>query len=108
KKPAPAAAGSAPLIDTSLAAQNAARMLTAKARMGEAASGSSETEKESASFKQLKESVNRPSGQSAANVLWKALGPSKSDLPAHGGNQVAHNQTFGSSARVNVPRRTNG
>lgn len=105
KAEAPAAAAGTPMVDTGLAAQAAARMLAAKAKLGgaEVAAGNKET----STFKQLKESLNKPASSLAANVLGNTFGPQKSNLPTHTQGQVYHNQTQGSS-RVNVPRRTAG
>ena len=55
KKPAPAGS---PLIDTNLAAENAAKMLVAGFSMS--AKGSGAPRQESAMFKQLKAGLNKP------------------------------------------------
>jgi len=107
KKPAVPAGGNL-IVDTSRAAEAAARMLAARAKLGTAAEPAS-AEKESSAFKQLKEGLNKPHAQTAAAALGNSLGPAKQNLPQHTGQQqVAHNQTYGGASRVNVPRRTAG
>ena len=105
-KKSPASPAGSPLVDTGLAAQNAARMLASRAKLGSALNPSGGG-KESASFKQLKESVNNPGGPSGGD-LSKALGPQKTHLPASQYNQIFHNQTQGGVGRINLPRRTGG
>ena len=66
---------------------------------------------ESTSFKNLKESLNKPHSQIMGGLLDKISmpGQKKSALPFGGGKQVGHNQIIGSDAsRKNVPRRTGG
>ena len=106
KKAAPAAPASSSMVDTDLAAANAARMLASRAKLGPVANTPTD-QKESASFRQLKESLKKPAEQSVDN-LSKALGPQKTHLPLSQYNQVFHNQTQGGVGRVNVPRRTPG
>lgn len=99
------ASASAPLIDTSLAADSAARFLVAGIHSKKPQQGS--TRPESALFKQLKSGLNKPA--SGMNTLLdKTHGPSQ--IKGHGhSKQVGHNQTIGSdAARKNVPRRTAG
>ncbi len=109
KPPAPAV-GQAPLIDTNLAAEAAARMLAAKAKLHVDPNQVSNAEagKESAAFQQLKQSLNRPPAHTVTSALGSAFGEHKSNLPTPDRNQVAHNQTTGGVGRVNVPRRTAG
>ena len=107
KAAAPAAAATGvPMIDTANAAVNAAKLLAGRAKQAEP---KVQETKESGNFKQLKQSLNRPTASQSATLLGNSLGATKSGLPFHqqGSKQVAHNQTFG-VARVNVPRRTNG
>jgi hypothetical protein len=103
-------AGGAPLIDTDLAAQAAARMLLA--RSAGAGAGKLPVGKESASFKQLKDSVGKPNVHSMDTLLNNTApaGAKRQNLPTAGGrNQVGHNQTFGADvSRASVPRRTGG
>jgi hypothetical protein len=106
QKPATPLAG-LPLIDTDLAAQTAARMLAARARLKAAADEPAEAGKESASFKAMKDHLQHPAAHAASSALGTAYGPQKSNLPAMGRDQVFHNQTQGVS-RINVPRRTAG
>ncbi len=107
-KKAAQATSPAPLIDTSLAALNAARILAAKAKLGPAAENlEPDSSKESGNFKQLKESLNRSASHAVSSALGTSFGHQKSNLPVPAKQQVAHNQTQGVS-RVNVPRRTAG
>lgn len=111
KAPAkPSAPPAQPLVDTNLAAMNAARMLASRAKLGDAAQPeTADASHESGNFKQLKQSLNKPAGQAVTSALGNAFGPSKSNLPLHGfTKQTAHNQTQGGFNRINVPRRTGG
>jgi hypothetical protein len=95
-----------PMINTSMAAASAARLLVGRAKLS--GGQAQPAEKESGSFKQMKQSLNRPAATQPSQVLGNALGQQRSNLPAQQGpNQVAHHQTFGAS-RINVPRRTQG
>ncbi len=107
KAPKPDAAQ--PQIDPAQSAAAAAAMiaqgLTAPAPVSDA------PKTESTSFRNLKQSLNKPHSQTMGNLLDKLAPPGqkKSSLPFGGGKQVGHNQTFGSDAsRRNVPRRTGG
>jgi len=63
---------------------------------------------ESASFKQLKEGLNKPAS-SVGNLLGAPAGQKKSNLPFGGQKQSFRNQTFGADVnRTGVPRRTGG
>ena len=108
KKTTAPATTAAPVIDTAQLAVAAAKSVGAKATFTPAAAGA----KESAGFKQLRESLNHPTAAgSMANVLNQAAGPSnkKSGGPHFGGKQVGRNQTFGADVnRTGVPRRTGG
>jgi hypothetical protein len=102
-----AAAPSAPLIDTSLAAQTAAK-LVARRDMLEGARNS-ESRQESSSFRQMKESMNKPASQAPASFLQNTAPQKKSNTPFSGFNQVGKGQTFGADVnRSGVPRRTGG
>jgi hypothetical protein len=103
------APGGQPLVDTNLAAQAAAKRVVAG--LGPATNVSSEPMAESASFKHLKDSLNKPTAGGLASMLDKTAGPGqkKSNLPFHGGKQMGRNQTFGADVnRTGVPRRTGG
>ena len=105
----PATAPSTPMIDTGLAANSAAKLIAAKASV--APGGSGAPSQESASFKNLKQSLNKHSSTSMASFLDKTAGPGQKrpNLPAFGGKQVGRNQTFGADVnRSGVPRRTGG
>ena len=106
KKP-PAAAG-APLIDTSLAAQAAAKMVAHRDLLGSARTELGE-KRESSAFKQLKQSLTNPIPQGPGGLLQNPPPQRKGNLPLGGRNQVGHNQTFGPDVtRTGVPRRTSG
>jgi hypothetical protein len=96
-----------PLIDTSLAASTAARMIAARnASAGNAASA--EKPHESGTFKQLKEGLAKPS-PALGGSLGPIAGQNKSNLPHTFAKQVGRNQTFGADVnRAGVPRRTGG
>ena len=99
-----------PMVDTQLAAQAAARMVTARAT-GMGPTQRSGEQKETSTFKQLKESFSKPHGAGVGNILNSTTSEAarKGNLPHHGGKQKGHNQTFGSDASKNfVPRRTGG
>lgn len=109
-KAAKPAGPAVPMVNTSLAAEAAARMVTAKAAGVNPAAPAGE-KKETAAFKQLKQSFAKPHAASVGNVLNSTISPAakKSNMPFQGGKQVGHNQTFGSDASKNfVPRRTGG
>jgi len=109
KKPVkPPVRPAAPLIDTSLAAQAAAKMVAHREFLGEAKAEGAE-KKESSSFKQLKESLTKPAAHGPASFLQNTAPPKKSNLPIGGPNQIRRNQTFGADVnRAGVPRRTGG
>jgi hypothetical protein len=103
----PAAPAPAPLIDTALVAQTAARLLAARARLHGAPPAPAEQQKESGTFRQLKESLNRQPQHVITSALGSTFGEHKSNLPTPG-KQVAQSQTQANIARINVPRRTAG
>jgi hypothetical protein len=108
KKSAAPSTSDAPMIDTAHAAMAAAKLVKAKTALSSATGGT--PMKESAAFKNLKDSVNKPSS-SMGNFLNDSAAPEhkKSNLPAFGGKQVGRNQTFGADVnRASVPRRTGG
>jgi hypothetical protein len=108
KKPA-SSGGAAPLIDTNLAASAAAAMILNRAGTAPAASGQPVAKKESSSFKNLKDSLNKPASQTLGGTFGNIAGQKKSNLPMGGGKQVGRNQTFGADVnRAGVPRRTGG
>lgn len=112
-KPAkPAVPPAGPLIDTSLAAENAARMLTARAAGALPAEEGEGDKKETALFKNLKENVAKPHASSVDSLLNSTASSAskKSAQPfISGGKQVGQNQTFGADvSRRNLPRRTGG
>jgi len=96
-----------PLIDTSLAAQAAAKMVVNRDMLG--SSKPSGEKKESGSFKQLKESLLKPAVQGPGGLLSPVSQQKKTNSGFGGRNQVGHNQTFGADVnRSGVPRRTSG
>lgn len=105
-------AGGAPMIDTGLAAQAAARMLLARSSGAAAATRQASAAGESEGFKQLKNNLGKPHPQAMEALLNNTAPPGskRSNLPIPGGrNQVGHNQTFSADvSRAGVPRRTGG
>jgi hypothetical protein len=110
-KAKPTADQGSPMIDTGLAAESAAKRVAAGFGVPAVVSGSTPS-RESASFKNLKDSFNKPASAGLANILDKTAGPAgakKPNLPFAGGKQVGRNQTFGADVnRTGVPRRTGG
>jgi hypothetical protein len=117
KKPAAGAGGKplVPLIDTGLAAQTAAAMVAHRGAGGTApAGGASTPSQESSTFKNLKESLSKPTAGGLGGILGtgsgqkkfpQQFGGGKPSGPASGGR----NQTFGADVnRAGVPRRTGG
>lgn len=95
----------APLIDTSLAAEAAARLVGNRDLLA----GAQGDKRESGAFKQLKESLNKPAAHGPASFLHSTSPQKKLNLPFGGRKQVGHNQTFGADVnRAGVPRRTGG
>jgi hypothetical protein len=116
KKPAAAAKSAAPaesggiFVDTSLAAGSAARLLAARVATN-AASSNVQQRPESSMFKQMKDGLAKPAGQTISHLLDKQGGASqkKSATPFGPGQQIGRNQTFGADVnRAGVPRRTGG
>ena len=104
KKGPPAGSTGAPLIDTSLAAAAAAKMVANRDRLmaGENRGGSG-------LIKQLKDSLNKSAAAGPADFLHTTSPNKNPNLPFGGRNQVGHNQTFGADVnRTGVPRRTGG
>jgi hypothetical protein len=103
KKPSKPAAAP-PLIDTSLAAQAAAKMVANRDLLTQGAG----EKRQSGSFKQLKEQLLKPTTQGPGGILQPKDSQKKFN-PILGRNQVGHNQTFGADVnRTGVPRRTGG
>jgi len=99
----------APLVDTNLAAEAAAKRVVAG--LAPTMGGSALPVRESAAFKHLKDSLSKPASSGLAGILDKTAGPSQkqSNAPFHGGKQLGRNQTFGADVnRTGVPRRTGG
>lgn len=99
-----------PMIDTSLAAENAARMLAAGFSRRERHAQDDDEKKEGSLIKQLKAELNKPAAHAVSSVLDKSAGAGQKrpNLP-FGRKQVGHNQTFGPDlTRSGVPRRTGG
>jgi hypothetical protein len=107
---APAQPTGAPMIDTNLAAQNAAAMLINRDTLESAATppaAEDEKPKESSTFKNLKEQLARPKPSGLGGLLGPVGGEKKSS--GHFFNQQkGHNQTYGGFNKTGVPRRTNG
>jgi hypothetical protein len=107
-KPQAAAKPAVAVADPTFAVQAAAAMVGQKVTGANSSGG----KKESSTFKQLKEGLNKPAIQSINNLLDKTGSNTakKSALPfSHNTKQVGHNQTFGADVnRAGVPRRTGG
>ena len=106
--------GASPMIDTNLAAQAAAKMLTAglpsRNAAGGASGGAGGGKPQSAMFKQMKDGLSKPHLSGMNNLLDKSA-PTGSKRPDQlkGPQQIGHNQTFGADVnRAGVPRRTPG
>lgn len=112
KKAATSGAPQAPMIDTNLAASAAAAMILNRAVTGggHAQAGAVQpAKKESAAFKNLKDSLNKPASQGLGNTFGNIGTQKKSGQNFGGGKQVGRNQTFGADVnRTGLPRRTGG
>jgi hypothetical protein len=104
--------GAAPLVDTNLAAEAAAKRVVAG--FGPVKISSHTTTPpaiaQSASFKQMKESLSKPTA-GLAGILDKTAGPvQRQPNSSFGvGKQTGRNQVFGADVnRTGVPRRTGG
>jgi len=116
--------GSVPLIDTSLAAETAAKYVVNRALLGNAAASTpaatqnadelqadeKEEKRESSTFKQLKAGLNKPASQGLGEILGTSNQSRKGNTGFGGGNQqIGRNQTFGADVnRAGIPRRTGG
>lgn len=102
----PTGGGTAPMIDTGLAAASAARMLLARAAGGGAPANTSPST--AGDPKQFKDSFAKP--KNALDNLLHSTAPknlARPNVPFHQQKQVGHNQTFGADVnRTGVPRRT--
>lgn len=97
----------APLIDTSLAAEAAAKMVANRDRIGSSEIG--EKREGSSLIKQIKQSLNKPAPHGPGGILSNVQGGQKRNVRFGGRNQIGHNQTFGpDTSRSGVPRRTGG
>ena len=105
---AAATSTSMPLIDTDLAAQNAAAMLLNRPASEGAPSGTGDSAKESATFKNLKDQLANPKPASLSNLFGPSGDQKKSGGHFNLNQQKGHNQTFGGMNKTGVPRRTNG
>jgi hypothetical protein len=119
KKPPVMASGAAPMVDTSFAAESAARMLATRAKLAKAAGGAAPSDagatgsaadhpRESGAFKQMKENLNKPSAGGISSAMGNTFGPNKTNLPNPDKGHVVHDQTTSNVNRINVPRRTGG
>jgi hypothetical protein len=106
-KPPPPKVEIAPMVDTSLAADVAARLVANRAKLARAA-GSEAPQKESGLFKQLKEGLSRPHAQVIGEALHKITPPDQHPTHLHAAmeKQVGHVQTKAGIGRMGVPRRT--
>jgi len=125
KAPAKPTPAGVPLIDTSLAAETAAKFVVNRALLGNAGTGAASPsqpgdeaqaenepgdKRESSTFKQLKAGLNKPAAGGLGGLLGNANTGRKGNTPFGGGNQqIGRNQTFGADVtRSGVPRRTGG
>jgi len=105
----PAIGGGAPMVDTSFAAESAARMLAARMKLGNApATGQPAAQHESGLFKQMKDNLNKPAAGGISSAMGNTFGPNKTNLPNPDKGHVVRDQTTSNVNRVNVPRRTGG
>ncbi|HEV8291171.1 MAG TPA: hypothetical protein VGP94_04590 [Tepidisphaeraceae bacterium] len=101
--------GGAPMVDTSFAAEAAARMLSARVKLGNAPPRSEgAAQRESGAFKQMKENLNKPAAGGISSAMGNTFGPNKTNLPNPDKGHVVRDQTTSSVNRINVPRRTGG
>ncbi len=108
--------GSAPQIDTNLAASSAAAMIlnramggTPASAPGAASAGQLPAKRESDAFKSMKDSLNKSSSSGLGGSFGTIGAPKKTNQNFGGGKQVGRNQTFGADVnRAGVPRRTGG
>jgi len=107
KKIAAAATSGMPMIDTNLAAQNAAAMLLNRPVL-ENAGDATAVQKESSTFKNLKEQLAHPKPTGLGNLFGPAGDQKKSGGHFSTHQDKGHNQTFGGLNKTGVPRRTNG
>jgi len=102
----PATGGAAAVIDTSLAASTAAKVLANRNLLPNRTSGEKPN---SAGFRQMKENLSKPMSPASVPFLQSGGSQKKSSRPFNGPKQVGHNQTFGADVnRAGVPRRTGG
>jgi hypothetical protein len=109
-KEKPAGGEQSPMIDTGLAAESAAKRVAAGMTVATSSTTAGPAH-ESASFKNLKDSLNKPASAGLAGILDKTAGPGqkKPNLPFQSGKHVGRNQVFGADVnRSGVPRRTGG
>jgi hypothetical protein len=112
KKAAPATGGDSGgvFVDTSFAAESAARLLAARVP-SKPGTGEVQARPESSMFKNLKDGLAKPASQTISNLLDKHGSPTqkKSALPFGANQQIGRNQVFGADVnRAGVPRRTGG
>lgn len=111
--------GAPPMVDTSFAAEAAARMLATRAKLAKATGNTSHSEAalsgdaseahhESGLFKQMKENINKPAAGGISSAMGNTFGPNKTNLPNPDKGHVVRDQTTSNVNRVNVPRRTGG
>jgi len=92
-------------FDTTLAASAAAKMVA----QGAAPAAATGHHPESAAFKKLKQSLNKPSTQGISNFIQSTAPAKKGGQPFAAQNQMKRGQTFGADVnRSGVPRRTGG
>jgi hypothetical protein len=103
----PAAPAGVPLIDTSLAASTAAKLVARKDEV--AAASNAPQQGESAAFRHMKENLHKPVGQNTPSFLQNPAQNKKFNPLPTGRKEIGRNQTFGADVnRSGVPRRTGG
>jgi hypothetical protein len=110
-KPAAPAVPAMPTVNTDNSAAAAAAYVAHKIPPTAPPTTSGEPKQESAMFRHMKESLNRPHSQIMGGLLDKigSNQPKKSGSSFTNNKQVGQGQTFGADAsRRNVPRRTGG
>jgi len=97
------------MVDTSFAAEAAARMLAARAKLGNNPQAvQTGAPRESGAFRQMKENLSKPAAGGISSAMGNTFGPNKTNLPNPDKGHVVRDQTTSNVNRVNVPRRTGG
>ena len=106
----PEETGGPRIVDTSLAAEAAARMVAARGS-GKLGTATGAAKPETSMFRQLKENVAKPHLAGVDTLLSNTTPPGArpANLPTPGDKPAGHHQTLSTEAsRRNIPRRTAG